>query len=65
MFHERWGVLFFKQDCSAFSYFTQNSNSDIGAFYKMHMCHVLCVCGAGVGIHWFSKILLEYFILWI
>jgi hypothetical protein len=47
---------FFKQDCTAFSYFTPNSNSDIGACYKMHMCQVLCV--VGVGIHWFSKILL-------
>jgi hypothetical protein len=38
---------FFKQDCAALTYFTSNSNSDIGACYKMHMCHVLCMCGWG------------------
>jgi hypothetical protein len=50
---------FFKQDCAAFSYFTQLLIPILGHVSKCTCAmYCVCVCGAGVGIHWFSKILL-------
>lgn len=48
---------FFKQDCATFSYFTQILIPILGHVTKC-TCAMYFVCVAGVGIHWFSKILL-------